>query len=265
MNKQLPCIGIIGGTGQLGRAIALGLLGHGTVEASQLWISSRDDNQAVFSPYPEVKITHENQELVDACQIIILSVPPHLFPTVTINAENHLVISVMAGITIEKIQEATKSHRVVRAMSSPAANRSLAYSPWCPSEDLSNEDKAFTHAVFSACGETDEVPDENQIDLFTAMTGPVPGFVAYFADAMINYAVGQGIHQKIADKAIRQLFYASGTIFSHEAATPKDYVTEMVDYGGTTAAGLQKMKSSPLASLIEQGLAAAYQKAKQIG
>ena len=265
MNKQLPCIGIIGGTGQLGSAIALGLLANSAIKASQLWISSRDNKLAAFSSYPEINFSHDNQQVVDACEIIILSVPPHLFSTININGNDRLIISVMAGITLNKIKLATNSHRVVRAMSSPAANQGMAYSPWYPAPQLSSKDKELVLDVFSACGETDEIPSEDQLDQFTAMTGPVPGFVAYFADCMIKYAIGQGISAAIADKAIRQLFYASGSIFSQEKETPEDHVNEMIDYDGTTAAGLLSMKASPLSSLIEQGLAAACHKAKNIG
>jgi hypothetical protein len=37
------------------------------------------------------------------------------------------------------------------------------------------------------------VPDEELIDHFTAVTGPVPGFVAYCAECMVQYALKHGI------------------------------------------------------------------------
>ena len=202
---------------------------------------------------------------MDACQIVLLSVPPHLALTLDIEAENRLVVSVMAGVSIEQIRQETGARKVVRAMSSPAAEFGLAYSPWCANDAVSDEDRDWVRGLFGTCGRTDEVPSEDQIDLFTALTGPVPGFVAYYADCMIEYAVKRGIDPAVADRAVRQLFHASGVIFAESEASPGEHVREMVAYAGTTAAGLEAMTASPLAASIEQGLDAACEKARCMG
>ena len=257
-------IGIVGGTGQLGGAIAHGLLRKQFMTPERLWISNRSGNTSGFKEGLRIQFTTCNQDLVDACQIVIVSVPPHLASTVSINAEDRLVISVMAGVSIEQIEQQTHTKRIVRAMSNPAAKIGLAYSPWCASADLTDEDREWTGRLFEACGLTDEVPDEKQIDQFTAITGPVPGFVAYYADCMVEYALKHGIDPAIADRAIRQLFHASGVMLSESKAPPGEHVRDMIAYSGTTAAGLKAMKASPLAVSIEQGLEAAYQKAHHI-
>ncbi len=258
-------IGIVGGSGALGGAIARALLRERYVTPERLWISSRSGNTSGFEEWPGTRFTTRNQELVDACQVVVLSVPPHLASSLGIDAENRLVVSVMAGVSIEQIEQQTRAQRIVRAMSSPAAEFGLAYSPWCVSTAVSDKDREWARGLFEACGLTDEVPNEEQIDLFTALTGPVPGFVAYYADCMVAYAVKHGIDPGIADRAMRQLFQASGVILAETEATPGEHVREMIAYAGTTAAGLEAMKASTLATSIEQGLEAAYQKARNIG
>lgn len=257
-------IGIVGGTGQLGSAIAQGLLRSQFITPERLWISSRSGNTSAFEDGLGIRFTTRNQDLVDACRIVIVSVPPHLASAVAINAEDRLVISVMAGISIEQIQQQTHAKRIVRAMSNPAAEIGLAYSPWCASTNVTDEDREWTRRLFEACGLTDEVPDEEQIDHFTAMTGPVPGFVAYYADCMVEYAMKHGIDPAIADRAVRQLFHASGVVLAGSQTSPGEHVRNMIAYAGTTAAGLKAMKASTLAVSIEQGLEAAYQKAQHI-
>jgi pyrroline-5-carboxylate reductase len=170
----------------------------------------------------------------------------------------------MAGVTLEQLQHLSGCSRVIRAMSSPAAEKGLAYSPWFASPDVTAEDRENTRSVFGAIGQTDEVFDEQQIDHFTALIGPVPGFVAYYADCMVNYAVANGIQPAIADRAIRQLFHASGVVLAESAASPGEQVKAMIDYAGTTAAGLQVMKASPLAASIAEGLKAAFEKSRSI-
>lgn len=122
-------VGIIGGTGQLGSAIATAWLESGCVEPRQLWISNRSGTAAGFESWPEITFTASNQLLADGCDVILLSVPPALVDTVRISAPGKLILSVMAGVSRERLKALTGSEKVVRAMSSPAAGKQLAYSP----------------------------------------------------------------------------------------------------------------------------------------
>lgn len=257
-------VGVIGGSGQLGGAIARAWLRSGCVAPERLWISNRSGNAAGFEEWSGVTFTTRNQDLVDACDVVLLSVPPHLAADLNIEARECLVLSVMAGLDVAAIGRHTGAARVVRAMSNPAADIALAYSPWHAGPGVSDDDRKVVRRLFQACGETDEVPDEDQIDRFTALTGPVPGFVAYFADCMVAHAVSRGIEREVANGAIRQLFKASGTMLADSAASPRERVEDMIAYAGTTAAGLEAMRASALSSCIDQGLDAAYEKARTI-
>lgn len=257
-------IGIIGGSGMLGSAILSALLGSETFEQSNFWVSNRSGNAPGLEQGSTIHFTKDNQELVDACDVIILCVPPARFPDIDIYAPGRLVISVMAGVTINEMKSKTAAVRVVRAMSSPAASLSMAYSPWIASADTTSDDRGIVRKIFEACGTTDEIFDEQQINHFTAMTGPVPGFVAYFAKCMVDHATSQGIAPDVADRAIRQLFLAGGTMLASDTASPADQVRWMIDYAGTTAAGLIAMERSTLARTISDGLLAAADKARSI-
>lgn len=257
-------IGIIGGSGMLGSAIAHALLDRKTLAASNLWISNRSGNKAGFEKYPEIHFTNDNTQLCDACDVIILSVPPARTQEISIHVPGRLIISVMAGVSIAELQNLTGSDRIVRAMSSPAAALGLAYSPWVATSQVDPTDRASVTHIFEACGVTDEINDESHLDHFTAMTGPVPGFVAYYAQCMVDYALKAGISPDIADRAIRQLFLSSGTMLANGEATPAEHVQEMIDYAGTTAAGLIAMKKSPISHSIAEALDAAVEKARNI-
>jgi pyrroline-5-carboxylate reductase len=258
-------VGVIGGNGQLGGAIARAWLRSRTLEPGQLWISSRSGNTAGFEAWDGIHFTTDNQRLVDACEVVVLSVPPDQAPAIGVEAEGRLLISVMAGVSADFLRRLTRTDRIVRAMSSPAADIGLAFSPWCAGSAVSGDDRRTVRSLLDACGRSDEVPDERQIDLFTALTGPVPGFVACFADCMVQYAVKRGIDPAIADRAIRQLFLASGTVLAASSEQPGDHVRDMIAYAGTTAAGLKVMLDSPLAEVIADGLDAAVERTGSIG
>lgn len=257
-------IGIVGGTGMLGKAIALAVLNKQVVSPERLWISNRS-GAASFVDYPALNVTTSNQELADASDVILLSVPPTSAPEISMDARDSLILSVMAGIPLDELKRITGTNRVIRAMSSPAAQESLAYSPWHASTEVTTNDRTRAATIFGACGLTDEVESEAHIECFTAMTGPVPGFVAFFAEAMVDYAIDKGIPPEVADRAIRQLFLGAGKLMSEGTMTPADHVRQMIDYAGTTAAGLEAMKRSSMATEIAEGLDASISRTRSIG
>ena len=163
-------IGIIGGSGMLGSAISSALLGSGAFEQSNFWVSNRSGNASGVEQSSIIHFTKDNQELVDACDVIILCVPPARFPDIDIRAPNRLVISVMAGVTIDEMKSKTAAVRVVRAMSSPAASLSMAYSPWIASAETTSADRNIVRKIFGACGTTDEVFDAPEKDTATSLT-----------------------------------------------------------------------------------------------
>jgi pyrroline-5-carboxylate reductase len=264
MEDRAKRIGIVGGTGMLGSAILQALLANKAFAGFDIWVSNRHATVPKIAPANRLRVTADNQALVGACDIVLLTVPPAQVDSIAINAAGKLVVSLMAGVTIADLEKKTGAARVVRAMSSPAAALALAYSPWVANLAVTANDRHSVRAIFEACGTTDEISDELQIDHFTAMTGPVPGFVAYFAQCMVDHATGHGIEPQIADRAIRQLFLAGGTMLASDTRKPAEHVQAMIDYAGTTAAGLQSMKKSALSKAIGEGLMAAVDKARSL-
>lgn len=94
----------------------------------------------------------------------------------------------MAGITAARIARHTGAAKIIWAMSSPVVGRGLAYSSRFATDAVSQAERAVVRKPFAACGLTDEIAEEGQIDHFSALTGPVPGFLVYFADCTIGHA-----------------------------------------------------------------------------
>lgn len=262
MTDLTTSIGIVGGSGMLGSAILAALLDRGGYQGGDVWVSNSRGIPSATEVQLGVHVTDNTQALADACDIIILCVPPDRFFDLTLVAKDKLIMSVMAGVTIETLAQRTGADRVIRAMSSPAASIGLAYSPWMSSENVTSHDRKTAQKIFESCGKTDEVFDEDHLDHFTAMTGPVPGFVGYIAQVMVDHAVDQGIAPDVADRAIRQLFLGSATLMAESSLSPAQHVQAMIDYDGTTAAGLKFMMHSPLSEILANGLKKSMMAAK---
>ncbi|MCK0143428.1 pyrroline-5-carboxylate reductase dimerization domain-containing protein [Aliiroseovarius sp. F20344] len=254
-------LGVIGGSGQLGCAIIHGLVVAKALPAEQILVFNRSGDRGDLPD--TVRLVADIDQMVAACDVIILSIPPANASKLRLNADSKPVLSVMAGVTLEQLVEIAGHDRVIRAMSSPAAAGRLAYSPFKLGKGA-QADMALAEVLFGAIGKTDVLADEAQLDVFTAVTGPVPGFVALFADAMVGFAREQGVDGTVAKRAVRQLFLAAGQEMGAGDASPADQVQAMIDYAGTTAAGLEAMKAAGIEDVVAEGLAEAVEKARQI-
>ena len=258
-------IGIVGGNGALGSALARALLRSRTVSPSNLHVSCRSGAAPTLAEWGSVRVTDVNQDLADACDTLILAVPPAAIESIAIRAPGCLLISVMAGVPADRILGLTGARAVIRAMSSPpAADMRLAFSPFWAGPGTTSADRGTATKLLATTGETVEVDSEDQIDRFTALTGPVPGFLALFAEVMQDYAERHGTPPDVAATAIRQLFRAGGEIIGASDVPPAAHVQEMIAYAGTTAAGLRVMRDGPLADAVAAGLDAAVAKAREL-
>ena len=114
-------VGIIGGAGWLGTAIAKAVLASGRVASPDLTCSyrRRKPDGGVDCAW-----TADNQDLVERSDVVILSVRPHDWASVDIDATGKLVISVMAGVTMAEIESRSRSARVASALPNAATTAS---------------------------------------------------------------------------------------------------------------------------------------------
>ncbi len=253
-------VGIVGGAGWLGSAIAQALVKSGTVSSSDLTCSYR-------SGKPEIAVdcnwTNDNAELVENSDVVILSVRPADWKAVDIEASGKLVVSVMAGVNVLDIKKRTGSARVARALPNAAAELGCSYTPiFMRSTEPADSDIA--RALFMTCGAVDIVSSEDHIDYFTAMSGSGEAFPALLADAMMKDAVRQGIDPNIARRAAQQVIVGAGKLQAHHGLSPSATVKAFVDYRGTTAAGIVEMREKGFEAIVAAGLQAAYRKSQAL-
>ncbi|QFY63062.1 pyrroline-5-carboxylate reductase (plasmid) [Rhizobium grahamii] len=255
-------IGIVGGAGWLGNAIARSLIRAGSVTEEDLILSFRS-RQPDF--HPKAHWTRDSQELADKSNVIILSVRPDDWHSLSIDVRGKLVISVMAGISAEAIAQRHNTRRVVRALPNAAAEIALSYTPWLASAQVTSLDRTIVRIIFDACGTQDEVTSERDIDYLTGLTGTGPAYPALLALAMLDDARSHGLSEDIALRAVNGLIIGAGGLLQARPEHPQKTLDAFFEYRGTTAAGLNAMKDRGFAAAVSDGLAAALEKTLVMG
>lgn len=251
-------VGIIGGAGWLGSAIARSLVATGTVDPTRLICSYRSAAPAQPTAW---RWTDDNAELAASSDIIIISVRPQDWPSLSIEASARLVISVMAGIDTAALRDRTGAKRLACAMPNAAAEFRASYTPIFVASEMP-DDHATVRTLFETCGAVDFVADEDQLDYFTGLSGSGPAFPALLAEAMMADAVDRGIPAEVARRAALQTLIGAGRIFEVRETMPAELVKTFLDYDGTTAAAIRRMRELGFADAVQGGLEAAYRKAR---
>ncbi|MCT7373979.1 pyrroline-5-carboxylate reductase family protein [Chelativorans salis] len=255
-------IGVIGGNGWLGGAIAKSIIDAGPVSAEELILSYRSERPKRLQG---VRWTRDNQELADRSDVIIVSVRPADWPSLLVNAGGKLVISVMAGIRLSQLADQLKTKRVVRALPNAAAEVAKSYTPWVASADLDDRDRATVCRIFDACGAADEVGSEDDLDYLTGLSGSGPAFPALLAAAMMNDALARGLDPEIARRAVNAVLIGAGRLIERHEECPTDMVEAFVSYRGTTAAAIEAVRDAGFDAAVRSGLAKALKKSVDMG
>lgn len=256
MNSETR-IGIIGGNGWIGGAVARAVVGARLLPPVNLALSCRS---APPGWLPDAHWTHDNQALIDRSDVVILSVRPQDWPAIEASAPGRLVVSVMAGVTIAEIVSRLGTSRVVRALPNAAAEVGQSYTPWTASASVTDEDRASVRQLLGTFGSDDEVATEAEIDYMTGLSGTGPAYPALLAAAMMRDAVAHGLPPEVARRAVVALLVGTGRLFEKDGEDPEKTVTAFLEYRGVTAAAIEAMQASGFEAAVSSGLAAALKK-----
>lgn len=255
---------IVGGTGWIGGAFAKRFMETGVLHGDHLLIANQSGHRGFFDAHPEVQLMpkSEAQDLIDQADVVILAIRPKHFRDLTVQLHGQLVISVMAGVSIKKIQSITQSDRVIRVMPNAGCILGESFTPYFPADEVGDEDIQVLETLLGAVGEYTRVKDEDAINFLTALAGSAPGMLTFYVSAYIHAAVEYGFDREMAETMAKQVFAGSAAFIKHDEESPEVAMKTMLNYQGTTAEGIQTLIDSDVEEVIKKSIRNAYEKAR---
>ena len=177
--------------------------------------------------------------------------------------ERPLLISVLAGVTLARLQALFPAHRIVRAVpNTPALVRQgLTGLAW--GEGISAEQQLWVHQLFAQVGEVLDLP-ESQLDAFLALTSSGPAFVALVAEAMADGAVAAGLPRALALRLAHRTLAGTAALLQEQELHPAQLKDMVASPGGTTIAGLRELERAGLRSALIEAVVAAAERSRQL-
>jgi pyrroline-5-carboxylate reductase len=254
---------IIGG-GNLGSAIAEGLLKSKFCKPSNITVTKRNIDTLEKLKEKGVKITSENASAVKSSEIIILAVKPYQVSDV-INSfkdqltEKHTLVSVVTGVLIEDIEGIIqKKIPVFRAMPNTAI--SIEQSMTCLSfTNASPTEIELVKQIFSTLGKV-VVIDEKLMEAATILGACGTAYAMRFIRASIQGGIEIGFDVNTASLIVEQTVKGAAELLLQKGSHPEQEIDKVTTPKGCTIAGLNEMEHQGFSSSLIKGIAVSYKK-----
>jgi len=259
-------IGIIG-CGNMGQAIANGILSGKIVTFSNVYLSDKDSYKVKELNKKFGARVSTNEEISKKCNYIIAAVKPQdaekVFRAIQNNLDNTKhVISIMAGVTLSRLGKLVKGKvAITRAMPNMAAL--VGKSITCLSHNKTVKNKTVVHKIFSSVGEVIEL-DEKYMDAVTAVTGSGPAYYFYLSEIIRDAAVKLGIKKEMASKLVSATLSGSGALSDHLKYAPETLRAHITSKKGTTEAALKVLMAKNFRNQVVKAVTAAAKRAAEL-
>ena len=252
----------------MAEAILSRLLAQSVFAASTVLVSEpRKDRRDYLTQQYQVQTTGDNQAAISASKTLLLAVKPQVFNLVTANItpnSNSTVISILAGVTIAKLEQAFPQQPVIRVMPNTPATVGQGMTAIAAGTNAKEEHIERAKAIFDAVGEVVEVT-ESSMDAVTGLSGSGPAFVALAIEALADGGVASGLPREIALQLAIQTVLGTATLIKETQIHPGVLKDRVTSPGGTTIAGVAKLESVGFRSALIEAVKTATERSKELG
>ena len=258
------------GGGNMGEAILKSLLNIGAISPGSIIVSdvSQQRRDLLEKEYG-VKTTMNNSEAIKNADVVILAIKPQDLNSVMLELQNdlsqQLVLSIVAGATIDTLEQGLDHRYLVRAMPNMPAQIGEGMTVWTATNEVTQNHKEFAKSILSAAGEEIYVNSEKYIDMATALSGSGPAYIFLVIEALTDAGVHIGLPRDIAEKLVIETTLGSTRTVKEMKKHPAQLRNMVTSPGGTTAEGILQLELGGLRSLMLKAVIAAYEKSKNLG
>jgi pyrroline-5-carboxylate reductase len=205
-----------------------------------------------------------------AADILILAVKPQTFPAAALRLKQYvgadtLVVSIMAGVTIDRIVLALGALKVARAMPNTPGAIGMGATAFSLSRACGDAESLAASRLLEPLGLVIGPVDEKHMDAVTAVSGSGPAYVYLLAETLAEAGRAAGLPPAIAAQLARQTVVGAGALLGASSETPAQLREAVTSPNGTTAAALEiLMGPGGMSGLMREAVQAAAQRGAEL-
>ncbi|GAA3914387.1 pyrroline-5-carboxylate reductase [Chitinophaga oryziterrae] len=264
VNMSSKKIAIIGG-GNLGSAIAQGLLKSGFAQPADLTVTKRNIASLSELQALGVQTISDNEAAIRGAEIIVVALKPYNVKEVlakvksAFDPKRQVLISVMTGVSIDDLEEiAGAGMPVVRAMPNTAIAIQESMTCICY-KNVPEQLVTFVKDMFDQLGVTVSI-DEKLMDAATVLGACGIAYALRFIRANIQGGIEIGFDVKTANLIAAQTVKGAAELLIREKRHPEEEIDKVTTPKGCTIAGLNEMEHQGFSSSLIKGITVSYNK-----
>ncbi|MEO0539865.1 MAG: pyrroline-5-carboxylate reductase [Cyanobacteria bacterium P01_A01_bin.105] len=263
-------LGIIGG-GVMGEALLSRLILQGIYKPDSLIVAdlSTERRQLLTEQYT-IRTTASNREVIESSDVVLLAIKPQIFEQVSRDfqgvscEEPPLVLSILAGIGLSRLEAGLPGWSVVRAMPNTPATVGAGVTAIAPGSRTIPEQTQVARQIFEAVGQVIQVP-EAWMDGVTALSGSGPGYVSIVIEALADGGVAAGLPRNVANQLALQTVLGTAQLIDQTGMHPAMLKDRVTSAGGTTIAGIACLEELGLRTALIEAVRAAERRSRELG
>ena len=261
------------GPGVMAEAMIAGLINQNVVSSGSIVASGPSAARVdELGERHAIRTETNNVSAVEDADVIVLAVKPQRLDQVIIDLRGSvkssaLVVSIVAGATIEKIATGLDHAVIVRSMPNTPAQIGEGITVWTAAKAVSDVQKETAREILTAFGDEVFLGEERFLDMATALSGTGPAYVFLFMEAMVDAGVHLGFSRRVAEILVASTVRGSVDFYSNpddplHLARLRNQVTSP---GGTSAAALYYLEKAGFRTAISRAVWAAYERSRELG
>ena len=262
-------IGFIG-TGNMGSSIIKGILSSKFEKSENINIFDLDKDKVnnLVKEYG-VNAVNSEKELAENCNIIILSVKPHIIPIVLKNLSGNvkkdtIILTIAAGISISVIENALgEDKKVVRTMPNTPAQVLSGMTAVTFNKNIENSEKEIIFKLLNSFGKSVEI-EEKLMHAYTGISGSLPAYVYMFMEALADGGVLCGMPRNKAYEIVAQTVAGSAKMLLETGKHPGQLKDEVCSPAGTTIEVVRVLENGNFRGNVIEAVVACTEKSKEM-
>ena len=257
----------IAGCGNMGLIYARAFLKYNIVSRNELLLAEKNDARKIQLKKLDIgEVTVVNDSEIAESDIIVLAVKPQDFAELCsdlkhVIREKNIIISIMAGVKIERISKLLNAKNIVRAMPNSPAELGLGMTAFAASANLNVDLLRKAENLLGTTGRTVFLEDERLIDAVTALSGSGPAYFFYLVKNMIEAGVKMGFEESVSSMLVKQTMLGSFHLLNTAGKPLDELIRTVASKGGTTEAAFEIFEKTEVGENLQKGIRMARDRA----
>jgi len=260
------------GCGVMGESMIAGLLRNEIVAPESISASHpREIRRAELAEKYNIAVFESNAEAAQKVvehsnSAVLICVKPQRLARVLndlngILPVDQLVLSIVAGATIDRLADELGTTKIVRAMPNTPSQIGAGITAWTCTEAVGETDRSHVREILSALGKELFVETENMIDMATSLSATGPTYIFMVMEALTDAGVHLGFSRDMAKELVQETMLGSVKFAMDSHKHPAELRNMVTSPGGTSAEAIYQMEKGSLRTVLSKAVYAAYKRA----